>query len=504
MNFFEKINLIYVSHSRKKRSFVNDVLTLMSGTTFAQILTILAAPLLTRLYGPEEFGLWSLFLSMAGIVSIVICLRYDISIMLPESNEEASNLLILSLIIACILSFFTLPIIWLYKQWLLTILKTPQLDIYLWLIPLFAFVSGSFSILNYWNSRSNQFHRLSVARITSSVVSTGSQIGTGFAGFTTGGSLISASLLGQLSSTFILGRQTWISENYLFKKNVSWKKIITGLKKYRKFPLIDTWSTLLNVISWQMPSFFLAFYFSPAIVGFYSLGFQLLQLPMNFIGDSISQVFFQRASKAKLSGNLEQLVEDVFKVLVIVGMFPILIFTIIGSDLFVVIFGEIWAEAGVYAQILSLWAFMRFISAPLGTLYLVMEKQSFGLKFNIINFILRILSLVIGGYFGNARLALILLSISGVIVYGYLCLKIMYFAGVELSRVKKIINSNIILFIPAGSILIIFKLFKTNPLILIVLSFLFCIIYYIYVAKTETKMQSIFNLILEGRSESKT
>ncbi len=55
---------------------------------------------------------------------------------------------------------------------------------------------------------------------------------------------------------------------------------------------------------------------------------------MSFIGRSISQVFFQRASRALSEGTLPSLVENVFKTLVIIGMFPILILTIVGSDVF--------------------------------------------------------------------------------------------------------------------------------------------------------------------------
>ena len=65
-----------LSTLRKKTSFGSDVLTLVSGTTFAQILTILATPILTRLYGPEDFGLLALFLSITGILGTIVCLRY--------------------------------------------------------------------------------------------------------------------------------------------------------------------------------------------------------------------------------------------------------------------------------------------------------------------------------------------------------------------------------------------------------------------------------------------
>jgi hypothetical protein len=45
----------------RSSSFTTDVLKLVTGTTFAQFIVILASPLLTRLYGPEAFGFLALF-----------------------------------------------------------------------------------------------------------------------------------------------------------------------------------------------------------------------------------------------------------------------------------------------------------------------------------------------------------------------------------------------------------------------------------------------------------
>jgi O-antigen/teichoic acid export membrane protein len=53
-----------------------------------------------------------------------------------------------------------------------------------------------------------------------------------------------------------------------------------GIKRYRKFPLLDSWSSLLNAISWQLPTFILSAFFSAKVVGYYALGMNVLQLPM--------------------------------------------------------------------------------------------------------------------------------------------------------------------------------------------------------------------------------
>jgi O-antigen/teichoic acid export membrane protein len=247
----------------------------------------------------------------------------------------------------------------------------------------------------------------------------------------------------------------------------------------------------MNSISWQLPAFLLAVFFSPTVVGFYSLGFRLLQMPMSLIGSSISQVFFQRASRASSDGNLPILVENVFKVLVIIGMFPILILTIVGSDVFTVVFGKAWAEAGIYTQILGFWAFVWFISSPLTGIYLVVEEYNFGFRYNFFNLVTRFLSLFIGGLLGNARIALILFSISGIVVYGYLCLKMMSYSGVKISRALNIVFSNIILFIPAGIILLAMKISKVNPILIVIFSGLFIGIYYLYILKTDKNVKKI-------------
>ncbi len=305
------------------------------------------------------------------------------------------------------------------------------------------------------------------------------------------GGLIAGSLAGQSISTFVLGGQIWRDDRKLIMKSLSWKKVYEGFKKYRKFSLIDTWAALMNSVSWQLPAFLLSAFFTPAVVGFYSLGFRLLQLPMSFIGGSISQVFFQRASRAYSEGALPILVENVFRMLVIIGMFPILILTIVGGDVFTVIFGKAWAEAGVYAQILSLWAFIWFISSPLTTIYVIVEKPHFGFHYNFFNLITRLLSLIIGGLLGSARTALMLFSISGILVYGYLCLKMMSYSGVKASRALQIIFSSFIIFVPAGVILVALKTAGINQILLVIFSGVITGIYYLYILKTDTQIKKI-------------
>jgi O-antigen/teichoic acid export membrane protein len=479
------------STSTKSSHFAIDVAKLVTGTTIANVITILASPILTRLYGPAAFGFFALFMSITGIIVTIACMRYELAIMLPKNDEEAVNLLVLSLSSVAIISLLTIPALYFGGDVILKLLGAPGLAPYLWFIPPFVFMSGIFLALRMWNLRTCHFTQLSVAQITNSAATTSTQVGAGLFGYATGGSLIGATLVGSFISLGYLGGQTWREDHAIIQKGFSIQGMISGMKRYRKFPMIDSGSALLNSISWQLPAFLLSAFFSPIIVGFYALGYRVLQLPMSFIGGALSQVFFQRATEAKIEGTLDKLVENVFRILVQIGLFPTLLITFIGGDLFAIIFGEIWREAGIYAQILSIWTIVLFISSPLTGLLAVLEKLQFGLKWNIVNFFTRLFSIVIGGLMGSVYIALGLFAVSGILVYGYLCISIMRFSRVSWSAMSKIVLSNILIFIPVGITLSVLIILNLNSLTVVIVAFVAALVYYVYLIKTDSQFRVV-------------
>jgi O-antigen/teichoic acid export membrane protein len=481
-------------------SFINNTLLLVAGTLIAQLVSISAYPMLAHLYGPTAFGLMALFISITNVTSIISCMRYESSIILPELDEDAVNLLagcisiaIINTVIMVILVFFCQH---LFSLWL----HLSSIEWSLWLVPFIALVDGIFNSLNYWNTRKKSFLRLSIARISNSLFTISSQLYTGFSGNPVADGLIGGIAFGKSISTGILGWQIWHGDKSLLSYSISRKHMIKVLKRYIKFPLYDFCAELLNTISWQLPVFLLSAFFSPAIVGFYSFGLSLLQLPMRFIGGSITQVFFQHAAEAKINDSLSALVEHVFRVLLLIGMFPILTLSFIGEDFFSLVFGETWSEAGIYSQMLGIWVLLWFISSPLSTLYYLYEKQQMYLKFTILNFAIRVITLCIGGYMGNARLSICLFSLAGICSYGYLCLDIMNVAGIEWRKTMHIILSRLTSFIPAGIVLLIVKILADNQFIITAISVLLCIIYYIYIFSMEPDARHMLKCLLNKKS----
>ena len=82
----------------RQNGFVRSAGILVGGTAGAQALTVLALPLLTRIYSPEEFSLLAIYVAMLTMLSVVACLRLEIAIPLPDNDNEAANLLGLALL----------------------------------------------------------------------------------------------------------------------------------------------------------------------------------------------------------------------------------------------------------------------------------------------------------------------------------------------------------------------------------------------------------------------
>ena len=475
-------------------TFAGNVLKLVTGSVFAQGIGVLVAPIVARLFAPEAFGVAALFASIAGIIGVVACLRYELAIMLPKTDEEAANLLGVSLFFVLIITGISALIIFFADDVLVNLLNSPKLKRYLWLIPIAVFVTGIFTPLNYWNSRTKHFSRLSIARVVSSVATQITKLGAGFAGFVSGGVLIGTGILGQVVSTLVLGGQIWRDDGRLFKTSIRWEKMIAGMHRYRKFPTIDIWGMLLNTLSWQLPALLLSSFFSPIIVGYYALGTAVIRMPMNIIGGAIAQVFYQRACDAKNKGESSQVVENVYKRLVAIGLFPMFLLCLVGQDLFLVVFGHNWVEAGLYTQILAPWMFFTFISSPLSTLFLVFERQGSALIVHSTIFLTRLISLYIGGVLGNVYIALGLFSVTGVFVYGGLSVWNLKLAKVPIKIIYTTLFKYFCYVVPACFGLLLLKLcFEVSPLIHSLIAILIIVCYELIIIAKDDSLKKHIN-----------
>jgi len=399
--------------------FISNVIKLIGATLFAQILSILASPIVTRLYDPEAYGLFAVFLSIIGIFGPLVCLRYNLAVMLPASDRDASSVLWISIISAIVLSLAFAPLLLIFGQDLEVLLNAPGLSRLLLFVPVTMFAFGIFQSLTAWLMRTGKFGRLSAAQMARSVGVVGVQITAGLAGFATGGSLIVAALVGYIGGSATMGTVMLRNDSATLRAGFNWTAFRNGAQRYKKFPLYDTWSSLLTTVSWELPVFLLSSFFSVPVVGAYSLCFTVLQMPMSLVSSTLGQVFYPAAAAAKHIGEsvLAHMVEEIVVRVFSLGIMPFAVLTVLGEPLFTIVFGSSWTEAGVFAQILAPSIFIIFLTSPISSIFSVLELQQISLVQNIVIIPFKITALVAGGVLGNPRIALALFSGVGVIYY---------------------------------------------------------------------------------------
>jgi len=409
-NSIDDLKQIFSSKSSK---FKLNALKLVRATIIGQSLNIISAPIISRLYSPNSIGVFTLFTSISLIITVVMCLRYELAIVLPEKDEDAVNILTLSIFIVFGMTLISFLIVVFFGKQIGLILKTPEISLWLYLLPLSLLSNGIYNALNFWNTRINRFELIAISRVSQTSTGVLYKIFYGYYIAATSGSLIIGQLFGNVCSTLLLLLNCLKKDFIELLRKVSFSNIKKNALIHKNFPLYSSWSAVLNNLSRQIPTLLLAVFFNPAIVGFYALGFKFLNMPLEFVNQSVSQVFYQRASEIKNSGkSISTIYWKMVRSLFILSLLPTIALALLGKQIFSIFLGTRWAEAGVYVQILSPMLFFRFISTPVSTVLQVYEKQRFDFLFNIVMLILTTIAIIIGGILNNPVISISGLSIS--------------------------------------------------------------------------------------------
>ncbi|UCD29666.1 MAG: oligosaccharide flippase family protein [Planctomycetota bacterium] len=379
--------------------FVGGMLALSSGALITQCIQFLSSLVISRLYNPEALGYAGVFFAIVEMIVVLVCLSYQFTIVLPKRDEDAANLLVLCSILVTTFAGFTALAMGVFGSRILYMLELSNLESYKWLIPVAVFANGIVLPLRFWNTRNRHFKRLGLVRVEAALINLCAITVLGFLGYTAGGQLVIAKMIGYSSVGIILG---WYLLRYDWRfvlASCTRRDIVTLAKRYKKFPLVTSWAAILNTGTLQLPYIVVAYLFDPVIVGFYVLAKGVLVLPRFLIAQAVGQVFLQHAGATRAEGgNLAGLLEKSAKGLITLGLLPMLILALAGKDLFHFVFGERWCNAGFYASILALAEFPAFVAAPLSGLFQVLERQGLLLFLNIFVVIARIGILALVGF----------------------------------------------------------------------------------------------------------
>ena len=373
-------------------SIWKHILTLISGSGLAQVVTLLSLPILTRLYQPEEFGILAVFLAALAVMTVAINGGYDMALMLPEKDEEARKILLLCLQIALLGSAGWGILSWVFSEYFLTLLDIERIAPWHHLLAGSLLQEGLSQPLRIYLSRLQKYRVIALSKILRSSFQALISIGLGIKGYLFEG-LILGFLIGQIAGLLPLGLSYARVEKPTIEKRVSISSLARKYKDFPQFALIANW---LNNASRYLPFFFIPILFSELgtgeeINGWFQKADQVLTLPIVLVSMSIGTVFFERGAKAFQSGlaPLRKLTSQTLLQLLILGFPFLLVIMIFAPELFSWVLGEEWEEAGHYARWLMPWFYLIFITTPLSWLVDIRRKLKIMLWISLIFFLFR-------------------------------------------------------------------------------------------------------------------
>ena len=344
--------------------FARHVLTLMTGTTIAQVITVGSSPILTRIYTPDDFGRYALLLSIVSIFATVAAGRYELAVMLPEQDEDSMNIVALSIAIAACTSLTLLPFVLYYNVQIAQLIGAAEISNWLNLIPLQVILTSAYQSLNYWSNRKKQYKRLAMSRILQSASMLLFSIGLGLTNLGLAG-LIIAYVLAQSMATGLLALQI-LHEEIQFVNLISITNIKKQAVKYINFPRDLTVSHFIGIVHQQIPTFLISRLFGANSLGFFAIANRFINLPSTLIAEAIGEVFRREATEHyNRDGRFDSILKATVSKTFLIALPIYLILFLFSPQIFSLVFGKQWQEAGEYASIMAVASFFSFFITPM-------------------------------------------------------------------------------------------------------------------------------------------
>ncbi|WP_323592249.1 lipopolysaccharide biosynthesis protein [Aliarcobacter butzleri] len=381
-----------ISKFKPKSEFSKNVLTLMTGTTIAQAIPIAISPILTRIYTPEDFGKYALFLSLVMIAMSITTLRYEQAFMLPAKSKDAFALLKGSMIILPLMTVILTLLLIAFNN--ITKFDT-------WMIVGFSISIFFFGFVNIILAYFNRIKKYKLITNNMIITSVTNGIMSILFGLISGTYvvLIFSIIFSKIIAFFSLYKQVLI----YIKIKVDKSTIISQLKEYKDMPKYSTPEVFIGTFNQQSTIIFLTYFFDPMLAGSYFLINRIFATPISVFSSSFSKVFYKEFTKSKIKKSY--IITTWVKLFIIVVPLGILLSFIL-YDLIIFAFGANWDKAAIIAQILLPYFVINFVFSATSTSHLTLRLQHISLFFAILSLFVK-LGIFIYGYIINDFLSML-------------------------------------------------------------------------------------------------
>lgn len=357
----------------KIRSFfpeLKNAVSIGGGTLLGQVILVAATPLLSRLYSPEAFGIFSAIVAITSIIGPSAALRFDLGIVLPKEEEKAGALARLALISSAVVSLGSALVIWGFGavstrfHWD-GVVFTP-----LWIAAL-IFLTSLFTTLTQIALRLQEYSQVARRSPIQSIATAVGQLLLSIPAPHAIG-LIGGYTFGRTAGLIPMAR---VSIALLRRRPSSLRQTF---RDFWRLPLILAPAAVLNSFGSQMPILIIASLYGASLSGEFGMAERIIFIPLTIFGAAVSQVF--RAELAKHVRNNGTNATGIYlRISTLLALPALLLAVLIGlPSPYVIPFllGEQWTSVGTMCAILSLQATFALVGSPTSAVYTIYQSSA--------------------------------------------------------------------------------------------------------------------------------
>jgi O-antigen/teichoic acid export membrane protein len=372
------------SHGSGTRAVFRHMLILAAGSGAAKAIGLAVTPIITRLYSPEQYGVYMLFVACIALLAPLASLRYAAALPLPKREGSATALLAATLALL-VVSVSVLALVFAaFSQPLFSLLSAESLAAYWPLLVLAVACAGLYEILTNWSMRRKAFRVMVRAEVSQSVLGGAIKIGLALAALQRIG-LFVGHIAAQAMACVMLAAGAWRETRSHFRR-VSLRTMRIVVARYAAFPGYRLPSQLLLNFGQQAPMLFASAIYGAATAGQLGLALVALALPLALVIQTTGQAYYAEIARIGRTDpeRILQITRGVMFRLLSLGLLPTLVLMLGGTTLFPLLFGARWHDAGVFASILSVYLLAQFVANPLSHALNVFDKQHIYLRLNLV------------------------------------------------------------------------------------------------------------------------
>lgn len=346
-------------------SFVRGLTILTSASLLQNLIAFASAPIVARLFAPEQFGIAGL-IQILGILPVLIATgQYYLALGIARSRGESINIAALSMLLAPLLALLLLPpvlVLQMYPEILPTFLV--PVAPYFWTIPIFIVAGSVLAVTRLWEIRHAHYKPMVVNRLIESGGIATFQIGFGLLGVGPLGLIIGRWIGIAAAAThglrLVLGQ---IGRKGL--RSISLRRLRFVAMHHWRLPLYQLPANGLNEATTQLLPIMLAIFYSMESVGFFWFANRLLERPAIVFGSNVGRVFYQHAADRRQAGQpVARLFWRSTGILFATSALPFGAVIAFGPPLFAIVFGAEWELAGHYARWIAVANFAMLLAFP--------------------------------------------------------------------------------------------------------------------------------------------